>query len=127
MLLLLLPPPPPLPSGSSATATATAPTTTTALAASSAAFASAHLHHAAATLLLPPGQLPRGQRRAVALGAMLQLLYTFAFGAAAGALKNDFVFFPCFFSPCCSCLFSLFCFVSDIQLVTAQTIFLSLY
>ena len=56
----------------------------TALAASSAAFAAAHLHHAAATLLSPT--LPPKQRRAVLWNALLQLLYTFAFGAAAGAL-----------------------------------------
>jgi len=65
---------------------ATATSRARALAASSAAFASAHLHHAAATLLLSPTRLPRGQSRAVALGALLQLIYTFAFGAAAGAL-----------------------------------------
>ena len=77
VLLLLLPPPPTAP---------TAVRTTAALAFSSAAFASAHLHHAIATLLSPQ-PLPPGHRRAVALGAALQLSYTFAFGAAAGALQ----------------------------------------
>ena len=78
ILLLLIPP--------SKGATSATKTTTAALVASSAAFASAHLHHAAAALLLSPNSLPRDQRRALALGALLQLLYTFAFGAAAGAL-----------------------------------------
>lgn len=84
MLLLLLKPSPPT---STTTTTSTKTTTAKALAASSAAFASAHLHHAAAALLLPSSpSVPRAQRRAVALGALLQLGYTFAFGAAAGAL-----------------------------------------
>ena len=74
LLLLLLPP---AKKGSSSREA-------TALVFSSAAFACAHLHHAVASLLSP--SLPLNQRRAVLLGAALQLLYTSAFGALAGAL-----------------------------------------